>query len=471
MPMNDNPAGIDYSKRYSLLAAVMVGTIMGPIDASIVNVVLPTIAQKFGAGVGAAQWVPMIYLLTIGSLLLFYGRLGDILGYKKIYLTGLAGFIVTSALCGLSPSLQWLIAFRALQGIAAGMLMSMPFAIITAAFPPQERGKALGINAISVSAGLAIGPSLGGFITSLLGWRFVFLINVPIGLAGLFWASRIIPNLKGRPSRLDMPGVFLGSLSLLLLLLLVNRLQGPGSSGMTFLLLLAVIASVAAFIRLENRIPEPMLNLGLFRSMTFSLASISALLNFMSQYIMVFLTPFYLQRVLHFAPNHLGIVMTSFPLAVMAVAPFSGALSDRIGTSILACIGAGLCALSLFLMSHLPPVAGAWDVVWRVAVFGLGTGIFQSPNNSAVMGSAPKQHLGIASGILATVRTVGMVMGIAAGGMVLSAFVPSPVLQKALLYGSDSDSFLAGLKYAYAIGGALTGIAAVTSLVRSKDRK
>ncbi len=470
MSMNENSAGIDYSKRYSIVAAVMVGTIMGPIDASIVNVVLPTITQNFGVGVSVAQWVPMIYLLTIGSLLMFYGRLGDILGYRKIYLTGLAGFIVTSTLCGLSPSIYWLIIFRALQGLAAGMLMSMPFAIITAAFPPRERGKALGINAISISAGLAIGPSLGGFLTSLLGWRFVFLVNIPIGIAALFWGSRIIPNVKGRAAKIDTPGVFLGCLSLLFILLLVNRFQNPLSNFMTFLLLLASIVAVTAFIKQESRVSEPMLNLGLFRSVTFSLANISALLTYMAQYIMVFLTPFYLQRVLHFEVNRMGLIMTSFPIAVMAVAPFSGALSDRIGTSMLAFIGAGLCALSLFLMSRLPAIAGPTDVVWRMAVFGLGTGIFQSPNNSAVMGSAPKQHLGIASGILATVRTVGMVMGIATGGTILSAYASPSVLQKASLLSADSDTFLTGLKYAYVTGGALTGIAAVTSLARSKGQ-
>ncbi len=469
--MDDIPTGIDYSKRYSILAAVMVGNIMGPIDASIVNVVLPTIAQYFGVGVSAAEWVPMVYLLTIGSLLMFYGRLGDILGYKKIYLAGLAGFIVASALCGFSPSVPWLIIFRALQGLAAGMLMSMPFAIITAAFPPQERGKALGINAIGISAGLALGPSLGGFLTSLLGWRFVFLINIPIGIAALFWGSRLVPNFKGRMAKIDVPGVLLGCLSLIFILLFVNRFQNPVLNSMTYFLLFASTAAVITFLKLERSVPEPMLNLGLFRSVTFSLANISSLLNFMSQYIMVFLTPFYLQRVLHFEPDRVGLIMASFPLAVMAVAPFSGALSDRIGTSLLTFTGAGLCALSLFLMSLLPAAAGPGDVVWRVAVFGAGTGIFQSPNNSAAMGSVPKQHLGIASGILSTVRTVGMVMGIAIGGTVLSAFVSPSVLQKASLHSIESDAFLSGLEHAYLTGSVLTGIAAVISLVRRKDRK
>jgi MFS family permease len=214
--------------RYSVLAAVMMGSIMGPIDASIVNVVLPTVTQSFGVPIATAQWVPMIYLLTISSVLLFCGRLGDILGYKRVYLSGLSGFIIASGLCGLSPTIHWLIIFRAFQGLAAGMMMSVPYAIIAASFPPTERGKALGINAISISAGLALGPFLGGFITFLWGWRFVFLINIPIGMIGLLWARRVIPELKGQPGKIDIPGAITAFLSLSSLLLFINRFQGSG---------------------------------------------------------------------------------------------------------------------------------------------------------------------------------------------------------------------------------------------------
>jgi MFS family permease len=206
--------------------------------------------------------------------------------------------------------------------------------------------------------------------------------------------------------------------------------------------------------------------LGLFRNLTFSFANISALLNFMSQYVMVFLTPFYLQRLLHYAPNNVGLTMTAFPLAVMVVAPFSGSLSDRVGTRALACSGAAICALALFLMSQLPPFATSLDVMWRLALFGLGTGIFQSPNNSAVMGSSPRPQLGIASGILATVRNVGMVLGVAAGGAVLYALVSPSTLQQPLLVGDGATEFLFGLRYAYIAGAILTGVAALTSLVR-----
>jgi MFS family permease len=348
------------------------------------------------------------------------------------------------------------------------MMMAVPYAIITAAFPPTERGKALGINAISISAGLAIGPSLGGFVTSLLGWRFVFLINIPIGIAGLLWGWHVIPRLKGQPGKVDIPGAVTAFISLLAILLFANRLQSRGLSYATGMMLLVAIIAGIGFLRIESKVRQPILNLSLFRNLTFSLANASALLNFMSQYVMVFLTPFYLQRVLHYTPTNVGLIMTSFPLAVMVVAPFSGSLSDRMGTRMLACFGAGTCALSLFLMSRLTVSANSADVIWRLALFGLGTGIFQSPNNSAVMGSAPRPHLGIASGILATMRNVGMALGIATGGMVLYAFASSDILQKAALDSSEALAFLSGLKYAYIAGAILTGIAALTSLVRSR---
>lgn len=469
--MNVKPVDARHAGPYSVLAAIMLGSIMGPIDASVVNVILPTLAQFFRVHISTAQWVPMIYLLTISSLLLFYGRLGDIVGYKKVYLSGLAGFIIASGLCGLSPTIHWLILFRAVQGLAAGMMMAVPYAIITASFPRTERGKALGINAISISAGLALGPSLGGFVTSLLGWRFAFLINIPIGIIGLLWARHVIPELKGQPGTMDIVGTVTAFASLCSFLLFVNRFQSSGIGYATGIMLLVAALAGISFLRAESMVGQPMLDLRLFRNITFSFANISALLNFMSQYVMVFLTPFYLQRVLHYTPGNLGLIMTSFPLAVMAVAPFSGSLSDRIGTSAPACAGAATCALSLFFMSQLPACASSIDVVWRIALFGLGTGIFQSPNNSAVMGSAPKPHLGIASGILATMRNVGMVLGIATGGAVLYALAPSYILQKASLEPSESALFLSGLRYAYLAGAILTGLASITSLIRTKEEK
>lgn len=455
-----------YARRYQVLAAVMLGGIMGPIDASIVNVILPEITSYFGIPIATAQWVPMIYLLTISSLLLFYGRLGDIIGYRRVYLAGLGGFIVTSALCGLAPTVYWLILFRALQGLAAGMMMGVPYAIITASFPPQERGRSLGINAISISAGLAIGPTLGGLVTSLLGWRYAFLINVPIGIAGLFWACRVVPDLGGEPGRMDIAGAAAAFICLFSFLYFVNQVQKLGFNAVTGASLAAAVVAGAWFRYLEGHTGQPLLNLSLFRRGGFCMAILSALLNFMSQYIMVFLTPFYLQRVLHYHTGHVGLLMTSFPLAVILVAPFSGALSDRIGTRGLAGAGAAICAAGLGLMGLLPGGASSLAVGWRLAVFGLGTGIFQSPNNSCVMGGVPRPYLGVASGILGTVRNAGMALGIAAGGLVTYALVSPALMAKASLDIRETGCFLVGLHYAYLTGAVLTGVAAVLSVLR-----
>ncbi len=461
-----------YRRRYLVLAAVMMSGIMAPIDASIVNVTLPTIAGFFKVDVATAQWVPMIYLLTLASLLLFYGRLGEIMGYKKVYLAGLAGFIVASALCSLSPGIYWLIVFRALQGLAAGMMFAVPYAIITSCFPPEERGKAMGLNALSISVGLAAGPSLGGFITSWLGWHFIFLINVPIGIAGLIWAWRVVPEMKGQPGKMDLAGAATAFIALFSFLLFVNRFQTSfmtsGWTTTTRSLLIVAIVSATGFILIERRARQPMLDLGLFASRQFSFNSISALLNFMSQYIMVFLTPFYLLRVLDYSAGDAGLIMTAFPLAMMAMAPFAGSISDRIGTRAPTFAGAGLCSVALVMMSMLPEAASPGDIAWRLALFGLGTGMFQSPNHSVVMGSVPRPRLGIASGILATMRSCGMVLGVATGAFVLYAFSPQVSTARPVLAEAER-SFFAGLPYAYLAGAVLTGAAAVTSLVKAKS--
>lgn len=463
--MKPQPDSSLYTRRYAVLYATMLGSIMVPIDASLVNVILPTITQSFHTQILVAQWVPLIYFLTIASLLLFYGRLGDIIGYKRVYMAGLCGFIAASTLCSAATSIYALIGFRAGQGTCVGMMMAVSYAIITACFPPHERGKALGIYALSISAGSVIGLSLGGLISFTLGWRFAFLINVPIGIAAYFWTRQVIPDLKGQPGKLDVGGGITAFIGLASFLLFINRTQVVGLDNAAYLFFVVALVAGTAFIRLESRTSQPMLDLKLFRSTTFSLANISALLNFISQYIMGFITPFYLQWVLHQAPKSLGTIMTAFPLAAMCVAPLSGSLSDHFCTRIPAFLGASLCSLALFLMSLLPSSASPLDVAWRLALFGLGTGIFQSPNNSAVMGSVPIEHLGSASGVLATTRNVGRAFGTATASWVLYRFVSPDILNEMALDAQATAAFLAGVRHAYLAGALLTAIAALTSLM------
>jgi EmrB/QacA subfamily drug resistance transporter len=460
--------GNSAERKWLILAAVMLGTIMGPLDGSIVNTVLPDITRFFNTDISIAQWVPTIYLLTISCLILLYGRLGDMIGYKKIFIYGLAAFTVTSVLCGVSQSIWMLIVFRALQGLAAGMMMAVGFAIVTAAFPPLERGKAMGIFGICIAVGLGLGPTLGGLIADNLSWRYVFFINVPIGIVSVLWGQRIIPKGAANPGqRLDWPGALITLVFLSSLLLYANRGEDWGwlSSSCIILLAVAVVSGVA-FVFVEKRSAQPMLNLALFNNRRFSFASLSALLSFMALYAVVFLTPFYLVFVLHYSILKVGLVMAASPVATLFIAPASGVLSDRIGTRGFAFCGMAITALGMYFLSGLDSSAGAWDVIWRLVVVGAGMGMFQSPNNSAVMGSVPPWHLGIASGVLAAVRNVGMVLGLAVAGAVLYNVAPvAASLRPGAFNPADIQEFLDGLRWAYISGLALAGIAALTSLL------
>lgn len=462
-------------KRYAILLAVMVASIMGPIDASIMNINYHIIGGYFGTDLSTAQWLISIYLLTISSLLLFFGRLGDISGYKRIYTTGLLGFTITSGLCTLSyffNSIYILILLRAIQGVTAAMMMSVPHAIITSAFPSSERGRALGINAISISLGLAIGPSLGGFIANSFGWQFIFLINVPIGILGIILAQRVIPEIKGEGGRIDIPGALFAFLFLFSSLFLINRFRDFTMNTRTIALITIAFLSILAFLRQERRTPTPILNLSLFQNINFSLANVSALFNFMAQYFIVTLLPSYLGRILNLPQNRVGLIMTSFPLAVLIIAPFAGILSDRIGTKFLAAGGAFLCAFGLSLMATLSPSSSLTSIILRLIIFGIGTGVFQSPNMSLAMGSVPRVHMGTASGIIATVRNLGMVLGIAIGGMLISLFVPSHILSgSSAILGENKRLFTSGLSQTFMRAAVLAGISGIISLLQKSPHR
>jgi EmrB/QacA subfamily drug resistance transporter len=465
---NASAIGKQFESKWLILTAVMLGTFMTPLDASIVNTVLPSVTAFFHTEISIVQWVPTVYLLAICCLILLYGRLGDMIGYKRIFLYGLAAFTVTSILCGSSQNIWMLIAFRAVQGLAASMIMAVGFAIVTAAFPPTERGKALGIYAIGIAVALGLGPTLGGLIAEHLSWRYVFFINVPIGIAALLWGSRVIPRGSTRPGqRLDLAGALTAFVFLLTLLLYANRGEDWGWASPLPLTLLAVaVVSGVLFFWIERTSKQPMLNLALFANRVFSFASLSALLSFMALYALIFLTPFYLVYVLHYSILKVGLVMAASPIVTLIVAPLSGAASDRIGTRVFAVCGMCIAALGLFFFSGLQESATAFDVAWRLAVTGLGVGIFQSPNNSTIMGAVPPRQLGIASGILAAMRNMGMVLGIAVAGVILYGLAPISVSAHPEAFSpSDIHEFMYGLHWAYISGAVLAAIAALTSIL------
>ena len=267
---------------------------------------------------------------------------------------------------------------------------------------------------------------------------------------------------------MDLPGALAALGALSTLLLAVNRVQQGGVDTVGSGLLAAAGLLVAAFVAIERRAPQPLLDLRLFTSAPLRLGCLAAVLNFMSQYVVVFATPFFLARVLREGPARVGLVMTAFPLTVLAVAPFAGALSDRIGTVALAVAGSSLCALASLLFAARPADGGILPVILGLVVFGLGTGTFQSPNNSAVMGAAPREHLGVVSSLLGTSRSVGMVLGVAAAGAVLYAAVPAGALGAPDLGPEEAAAFSAGLRWAYGAAALFAAASALLSLGRGR---
>ena len=409
------------TSKWHILIAVLIPVLMGPIDASAVNVAFPSISEYFKVSVDMVGWVSMSYLLVMSSFLLSFGRLGDMFGFRRIFLAGIAVFTIASILCGLSWSIGALIFFRAIQAIGSGMTAALSAAIITATFPPQERGKALGMLGTVAALGLATGPSLGGLLLDLWGWQTIFFINIPIGIIAFLACYKLLPEKeKLTEQKFDWPGAGLAFSCLASLLLFISRGQYYQWSGLILPIGFLALITGALFIVQERKTTEPMLELGLFCSPAFTAGNIAALFHFMTQYIIVFVTPFYLQQQLGFAPSRVGITMTAFPLTVLLIATLSGALSDKIGNRLLSSAGAILCALGALSLSFMGPDFLPSDVVWRLSLFGLGTGMFQPPNNSAIMGAVPKIRLGIAGSVLGTTRSVGMVIGIAIGSAVLA---------------------------------------------------
>ena len=460
-------------RRWLVLSAVSVGTFMATLDGSIVNIALPSMAHAFSIDLAAVEWVVVAYLLVVGSLLLPFGRLGEVVSFRRVYLAGFAVFTAASVLCAAAPGIGALVGFRALQGVGAAMLMAMGPAIVARTFGPGERGRALGINAVSVSIGLSLGPALGGLLTELGSWRAIFLVNLPIGLFAIAWAARILPT--DRPSRrdpFDVPGAILASAGLATLLLALNRGGAWGwSSPATVGLLLVAAALGAAFLALERRTAVPMMDLRLFAIRAFSAGLASVFVAFVGLFTATFLLPFLLQEGSGLNPLEAGLLITPIPIAAAVVAPFSGALSDRIGSRLPASLGIALLAAGLLSLATLPVAFTPADLAWRLALIGAGQGLFMSPNSSAVLGAVPRPRLGTASGMAAETRVVGQAIGIVVSAAVVAARVP---VHLATLGSSADDAarqaFISATRDAFLVAGLICGIGIATSLVRGPGR-
>jgi len=414
-------------QRWLVLSAVSVGTFMATLDGSIVNIALPSIGQAFGIDLATVEWVVVAYLLVVGSLLLPVGRLGEVLSFRRVYLAGFAIFTVASVLCGASPGPGALVASRALQGVGAAMIMAMGPAIIARTFGPGERGRALGLNAVSVSIGLSLGPTLGGLLTEIGSWRAIFLVNAPVGIFAILWAARILPaEAPGGRQRFDVPGAALTAGGLFALMLALSQGEAWGWTSPTILGLLALgVGLGAAFVAVERRTAAPMMDLGLVRVRAFSAGLAAVVVAFAGLFTATFLLPFLLQEGSGYTPLQAGLLITPIPIAAALVAPFSGALSDRIGQRLPASIGIAVLAAGLLSLTTLPDQFAVADLAWRLALIGAGQGLFLSPNSSAILGAVPRPRLGTASGMIAQMRVVGQALGIVVSAAVVALRLPA----------------------------------------------
>ena len=467
-----------HRRRWQLLALTAVGAFMWPLDGSIVSVALPVMGPDLHLSFTAAVWVSAAFLLTTAVLLIPAGRLADQRGRVRYYLLGIAIFTVASLLCAVSMSGSWLIVSRIIQGGGAALMGATSAAIVTAVFPPNERGRALGINVMAVYIGLTVGPPLGGFIADSIGWRWIFLINIPIGIVVLLVGWFMLPRSErqeGAP-RLDVAGsVLLGVFLVCLLVPLTFSPEWGWDSPSTIGLLLVSAAAFVAFVITERRVESPILDLDLvLKNRLFAAANTAALLNYMALYGIGLLTAIYLELVQDSSASLTGWLLLSMPLLMAVLSPFSGRLSDRIGSRVLATGGMVAIAAGMVLLALTPEAAPLWRVALCLGVVGLGMAAFSAPNTSAVMGSVRRDQLSQASAFLSTMRTSGQALSVALLGGIAASQLGAVGGRLLLTHGHGDgalaaravDAYAQGYRYAMATGAALALVGALVSLTR-----
>jgi EmrB/QacA subfamily drug resistance transporter len=465
--------------KWIALSVTTVGALMAAIDGTIVILALPDMMVKLHAGLVEMVWVIMAYILMSTVCLLTFGRIADMFGRVRMYNLGFIIFTVGSALCGLSRTATELIVFRLVQGAGAAFMMVNSPAIIAEVFPPDQRGRALGINGVTWAIGGIAGPLLGGLILAAANWRWIFFINVPIGLLGTVWGYLALKekSTRNKAERFDLGGAATFSLGLVALLFaLTIGIQLSWTSFPILSLFALFIAMLAVFLLRERRVANPVLDLSLFSNRVYSFSVVAAMLQSLAMFAVNFLIVFYFQGVRGYSP--LTAALFLIPLSIMsAVAgPLSGLLADRIGARIPATAGLFLQAAALvWFVMKLSPTTSYGSLVVGLVLVGLGAGLFYSPNTSAAMNGAPRHRLGIASATLATLRQTGMVtsfalaLAVAAGSLPRDAMMQLFVGTNVTLGSQAMQSFVGGIRSAFLVSLVLCVLAAGFSLVRGRE--
>ncbi|MEO8114515.1 MAG: MFS transporter [Phenylobacterium sp.] len=413
LPPIDDPAerdGLPTPRRHWSVVAIWLALSMTVLDGSIANVALPTIARELNTSAASSIWIVNAYQLAITVSLLPLAALGDRLGYRRVYVAGLAAFTLGSLACALSHSLATLAAARVFQGLGAAAVMSISAALVRNTYPFRLLGQGLGLNAVVISISAAIGPTVAAAILAVASWQWLFAVNVPIGVAAIAIGLRALPRTVGSGRKFDGISAILNAIAFGMLILGAESVVRDGlGSGLSKLAIGAVAAAWLA-VR-ELRRPAPLVPFDLLRIPIFGLSIITSIVSFAAQMLAYVALPFYFQGPMGRSAVETGLLMTPWPLAVGVSAPIAGRLADRYPAGALGGIGLGIFAVGLGLLSLIRPGASDLDIAWRMAVCGAGFGFFQSPNNRAMIAAAPLARSGAAGGMLATARLLGQTAG------------------------------------------------------------
>ena len=457
--------------KWQVLVVAGAGIFMSTLSNGIVNVALPVLTREFDASLVLAQWVVLAYVLCITGLLLPAGRLADMAGRKEVFLGGFVVFAVGAALCTVAPSLPWLIAARVLQGIGGAFVQANSGALITQAFPPRERGRALGLNGSFVSAGALAGPMVGGLITAHLGWRASFLAILAVSAVATpagWWLLRKSPVKPGQ--RFDLAGAALFLLATGSLMLALNGgpvvgWLAPPTLGLASL---AAVAAVA-FVMVERRVAQPTVDFALFANRGFATAVVAGFLSFMAISGNVLLMPFYFQYVLHEPPDRTGMYLIAAPVTMMLLAPVGGWLSDRSGARAITTVGLVLEVAVLALMTTLGVDTHPLAVSGLLVLMGVALALFNPPNSNAMFSSVPPTHLGLVGGFQALSRNLGQSLGQTVAGVLWSVGTLAAAGGVVTTTQAAPEAMMAGFHLAYGVA-AVLAVAALAVAVVARPR-
>ena len=425
------PAALDngHPRKWLILAAVSLGMFMALLDVTIVNIAMPAIQEDFGVSWATASWVLNAYNLAMAALFLTMGRVADKFGQKLVFTTGLALFTGFSLLCGLAPSIDWLIAARFGQGVGGAMMMPVSLSILMGAFPKRQHGTAVGIWGALGTAAAALGPSIGGILVTYVNWHWIFFINVPIGIAAFVFALIVVPERKRADAAgtVDIGGILLSAGGLFCLVLALTQGNDWGWTSWRILLFFGIaFVCFPLFYLWETRIKYPMFDFRLLRIRSFTAANTSIMAMGAALGASMLLLVIFMVNVMGYSELKAALAMTFMPFTALFVAPVAGRLNDRIGPRYLAAAGLSLFGIGLVLLAQLGAEASLRDVAWRLVIMGFGMGLSMPSLAAAAMGSLPPQFGGVGAGAFSTLRQIGLVLGVAISISIFTHTVVEP---------------------------------------------